>query len=155
MTANLTEDEYLTLERAAHDRHQYVDGEIFAMASESGAHCDITANQLGSLHPQLRGTPNRVRAIGTKVRSGPLPRSPKRPVGLYSYPDIVVICGEPKYLDEHKDVILNPKVIVEVLSDSTEAFDRGRKFKAYRKYNPTLTDLRADQPGLADDRAPL
>jgi Uma2 family endonuclease len=136
----LTEDEYLTLERAALDRHQYVDGEIFAMAGESPAHGDISANAFASLHAQLRGTPYRARMKDTKVRSGPLPRSPKRPAGLYSYPDIVVICGEPNYLDEHKDVILNPKVIVEVLSPSTEAFDRGRKFKAYRKYNPSLTD---------------
>jgi Uma2 family endonuclease len=136
----LTEGEYLKLERASLERHQYVDGEIFAMAGETPAHGDITSNVNGILYVQLRGTPCRARIKDTKVRSGPLPRSPKRRAGLYSYPDIVVICGEPKYLDEHQDVILNPKVIVEVLSASTEAFDRGRKLKAYRKYNPSLTD---------------
>jgi len=136
----LTEDEYLTLERASLDRHQFVDGELFAMAGESDAHSDISGNAYASLHLQLRGTPSRARIKDTKVRSGPLPRSPKRSAGLYSYPDIVVICGEPHYLDEHQDVILNPKMIVEVLSPSTEAFDRGRKFKAYRKFNPSLTD---------------
>jgi Uma2 family endonuclease len=136
----LTEDEYLVLEREADDRHIYVDGEIFAMAGESGAHGDITGNVYASIHAQLRGTPCRARSKDTKVRSGPWPRSPKRPAGLYSYPDIVVICDEPEYLDDFQDVVLNPKVIVETLSGSTEAFDRGLKFARYQKYNPTLTD---------------
>ncbi len=136
----LTEEEYLAFERDAQDRHIYVDGEIFAMAGESLEHGDITSNVLASLHAQLRGTPCRVLTKDTKIRSGPLPRSPKRPAGLYSYPDVVVICDEPEYLDEFKDVILNPKVIVEGLSESTEAFDRGLKFARYQKYNPTLTD---------------
>jgi Uma2 family endonuclease len=138
--AILSENEYLQLERAAEERHQYVDGEIFAMAGESPAHADITANTLASLVTQLSDGPCRARVKDTKVRSGPLPRSPKRPAGLYSYPDIVVICDEPQYLDDHQDVVLNPKVIVEVLSESTEAFDRGVKFRRYQKYNPTLTD---------------
>src|ERR1700691_4923991 len=94
----LTEDEYLEFERAAEERHIYVDGEIFAMAGESGEHGDVTANVLASLHNQLDESPCRVRVANTKVRSGPLPKSPKRPAGLYSYPDIVVICDEPKYL---------------------------------------------------------
>jgi len=136
----LTEDEYLAFERGAEDRHIYVDGEIFAMAGESGAHSDITANAFASLHAQLRGTPCRARTKDTKVRSGPSSRSGKRRAGLYSYPDIVVIRAEPEYLDAIGDVILNPKVIVEALSDSTEAFDRGLKFARYQKYNPTLTD---------------
>ncbi len=136
----LTEDEYLAFERDAEDRHVYVDGEIFAMSGESGAHGDITSNVLASLHAQLRGSPCRARTKDTKVRSGPKPRGAKRPSGLYSYPDIVVICDEPEYLDAFEDVILNPKVIVEALSDSTEAFDRGSKFTRYQKYNPTLTD---------------
>jgi Uma2 family endonuclease len=136
----LTEDQYLAFERAAEERHIFVDGEVFAMASESGAHSDITTNIAFSLVAQLGDGPCRVRIKDTKVRSGPLPRSPRRPAGLYSYPDIVVICGEPRYLDEFEDVILNPKVIVEALSDSTEAFDRGDKLVRYQKYNPTLTD---------------
>jgi Uma2 family endonuclease len=59
---------------------------------------------------------------------------------LYSYPDVIVICDEPKHLDEHRDVLLNPTAIVEVLSESTEAFDRGLKFQRYQRFNPTLTD---------------
>jgi len=136
----LTEDEYLALERDAEERHIYVDGEIFAMSGESGAHGDITSNVLASLHAQLRGTPCRVRMKDTKVRSGPRPRTGKRPAGLYSYPDIVVICEDPEYLDDFQDVILNPKVIVEALSRTTEAFDRGLNFARYQKYNPTLGD---------------
>lgn len=136
----LTEDEYLAFERAAAERHIYVDGEIFAMAGDSWAHGDIVVNTVRSLANQLEEGPCSVRTSNTRVRSGPLPKSPKRPAGLYSYPDIVVVCSEPKFLDEHKDVLLNPKVIVEALSESTEAFDRGDKFARYQRYNPTLTD---------------
>ena len=60
--------------------------------------------------------------------------------GFFSYPDLVVICDEPQYHDEHRDVILNPAVIIEVLSKSTESFDRGEKFQRYQVWNPTLTD---------------
>src|SRR5207244_7301426 len=70
-------------------------------------------------------------------------------LGLFSSPDVVVICGEPEYTDAHRDVILNPAVIVEVLSPSTEAFDRGEKFIRYQTYNPSLTDyllVAQDQP---------
>jgi Uma2 family endonuclease len=136
----LTEDEYLAFERAAEDRHIYVDGEVFAMAGESGEHADISTNIVISLGTQLDDSPCRVRTGNSRVRSGPLPKSPRRPRGLYFYPDIFVVCDEPKYLDDHKDVVLNPKVIFEILSESTEAFDRGGKFTRYQDYNPTLTD---------------
>jgi Uma2 family endonuclease len=140
-TTILTEDEYLKFERAALDRHQYLDGEILEMAGASGARSDISVNVLVSLANQLGDSPScRVWIKGTKIRSGPLPKSPRRPASLYSYPDIVVICEEPKYLDEHKDVLLNPTALVEVLSESTEAFDRGLKFARLQKYNPSLTD---------------
>src|SRR5437762_1098961 len=108
----LTEDEYLAFEREAEERHQYVDGAIFAMAGESPEHADITGNVYASLHLQLDGTPCRVRSIDTKVRSGPLPKSSKLRAGMYLYPDIVVICDEPEYLDARRDVVLNPMVII-------------------------------------------
>src|SRR5262249_20452952 len=88
---------------------------------------------------QLRDTECRARAKGTKVRSGPTPRAGSMQ-GLFSYPDLEVICGDPRYHDTHQDVVLNPKVIVEVLSESTEAFDRGEKFLRYQVWNPTLSD---------------
>src|SRR5437588_8009845 len=86
---NLTEDEYVAFERDAEERHIYVDGEIFAMAGESDHHGDITTNVVASLHHQLDDGPCRVRVANTRVRSGPLPKNPRRPAGLYSYPDIV------------------------------------------------------------------
>ena len=147
----LTEDEYLAFERAAEERHIYVDGEIFAMAGGSPAHHDICTNVVVSLGRQLGDGPCRVWTQNARVRSGPLPKSPKRPAGLYSYPDVIVICDEPKFLDEHEDVLLNPKVIVEALSESTEAFDRGDKLRRYQKYNPTLTDyllISQDRPQI-------
>jgi Uma2 family endonuclease len=136
----LTEDEYLEFERAAEERHIYVDGEVFAMAGGSPAHHDICTNVVISFGNQLGDGPCRVWTQNSRVRSGPLPKSPKRPTGLYSYPDVIVICDEPKFLDEHRDVLLNPKVVVDVLSESTEAFDRGDKLHRFQKYNPSLTD---------------
>jgi Uma2 family endonuclease len=133
-------DEYLALERAAEERHIYLDGEIIAMAGESGEHGDISVNTVISLGTQLKGKPCRVRDKDTKVRSGPIPMKGHSRKGMFSYPDILVICGEVEYHDAYKDVILNPKVIIEVLSESTESFDRGDKFQRYQKYNPTLTD---------------
>lgn len=135
-----TVDEYLALERAAFERNIYVDGEIFAMAGESPVHADVSSNLLILVGTQLKGTPCRARTKDTKVRSGFAPMSGHGTKGLFSYPDIVVICGEPEYHDAHKDIILNPKAILEVLSPSTEAFDRGEKFTRLQTCNPTLTD---------------
>ena len=110
------------------------------MAGESGEHGDISTNLVGELFAQLRGKNCRVRSKDTKVRSGMFPA--KRPLrkGMISYPDLVIICGKPEYHDEFRDVVLNPKVIIEVLSDSTAGFDRGDKFHQYQLWNPTLTD---------------
>lgn len=135
-----TVEEYLAIERASEERHEYIDGCIFAMAGESGEHGDISVNLVGMLHAQLKDTPCRARTKDTKVHSGPTPRYPRTTEGFFSYPDLVVICGEPQYHDEHRDVILNPAVIIEVLSKSTESFDRGEKFQRYQVWNPTLTD---------------
>jgi len=135
-----TVDEYLAMERAADQRHTYLDGEVFAMAGESPDHGDISANLLGTVVTQVKGTSCRARTKDTKVRSGLAPMSGHGTKGLFSYPDIVVICGEPEYHDAHKDIILNPKAIFEILSPSTEAFDRGEKFTRMQLCNPTLTD---------------
>lgn len=134
-----TIEEYLSIERRSEDRHEYVDGSIFAIAGESGAHADISTNLVAEVSVQLRGAPCRVRSKDTKAHSGPTPR-PGTTKGFFSYPDLVVICGEPLYHDEHQDVTLNPVVIIEVLSVSTEGFDRGEKFHRYQLWNPTLTD---------------
>ena len=123
-----TVDQYLAIERATEERHYYLDGEIYAMAGESDAHGIISVNLVGSLFNQLRGTPCQVRTKDTKVRSGPVLSAGETARGLFSYPDVLVLCGEPGYHDTLKDVVLNPKVIFEVLSETTEAFDRGKVF---------------------------
>ena len=135
-----TLEDYLRIDRTEDERYEFLDGDIYAMAGESGEHGDICVNLVGEIYPQLKDTNCRLRAKDTKVRSGMFP--PKRPLikGMISYPDIVVICGEPEYHDEFRDIILNPTVIIEVLSESTEAFDRSEKFHRYQLWNPTLTD---------------
>ena len=135
-----TVEEYLALERASEERHEYLDGYIYAMAGESEEHGIICVNLVAELHNQLRGTPCQTFSKDMKVRSGPAPRRPQQTKGFYSYPNLVVVCGERQYHDEHRDVLLNPSVIIEVLSPSTEAFDRGEKFRRYRTHNQTLTD---------------
>ena len=139
--SNYTVEEYLKMERAAFERSEYINGEIFAMAGESENHADISVNIIREISLQLRQTNCKIRAKDTKVRSGnfeqKLPQSMK---GMFSYPDMVIICGEIEYHDEYKDIILNPTVIIEVLSESTELFDRNTKFIRYSKFNPTLTD---------------
>ena len=135
-----TVQEYLDIDRSEDERYEFLDGEIYAMAGESGEHGDICVNFTIALGVQLINTSCRLRIKDTKVRSGMFPV--KRPLvkGMISYPDLVVICGEPEYHDEFRDVVLNPSVIIEVLSDSTEQFDRSEKFHRYQLWNPTLTD---------------
>lgn len=135
-----TVEDYLEIDRESDERYEFLDGEIYAMAGESGEHGDICVNLTVSLGGQLIDTNCRLRIKDTKVRSGMFPV--KRPLvkGMISYPDLVVICGEPEYHDEFTDVIINPQVIIEVLSSSTEQFDRGEKFHRFQLWNPTLTD---------------
>lgn len=142
-------EEYLEAERKADERSEFIDGEIYAMAGESGRHGDISANFLALIVAKLRGTDCRARTKDTKIKSGAL--QTRFGKGMISYPDIVVICGEPEYHDKHKDIVLNPAVIIEVLSDATEEFDRGVKFMRYRNFNDTLTDyilVSQDEPHI-------
>jgi Uma2 family endonuclease len=127
-----TPEQYLSLERTSEIRHEYLDGFVYAMAGESPEHSTICFNLAGSLHFQLRGTPCRGFSPNMKVRTD---RS-----GLYAYPDLTVVCGEPSYHDERRDVLTNPVVIFEVLSPSTEVYDRSEKFLRYRTEIETLQD---------------
>ena len=135
-----TVEEYLDIERQAEERHFYLDGVIYEMAGESREHGVISTNLAIEVGLQLRGAPCALFSKDMKVRSGPEPFPPRGKKGLFSYPDLVVICGEMRFHDVHRDVVLNPNVIIEVLSESTEAFDRGEKFLRYKRWNPTLTD---------------
>jgi Uma2 family endonuclease len=136
----VTVDEYLASERAAEERHIYLDGQVFAMAGESLAHGIITVNLVISVGSQLKGTSCQALTKDTKVRSRLSPMPGHSTKGMFSYPDIVVVCGEVEFHDAYQDVIVNPKTIMEVLSESTEAFDRGEKFARFQTCNPTLTD---------------
>jgi Uma2 family endonuclease len=146
-----TEDEYLAIERESEERHEYLDGQIYAMAGESPQHGAISTDLIVDIGLQLRGTPCQAFSKDMEVRSGPLPKKRHSVRGLYSYPDIVVVCGEMQFLDEHSDVLINPKVIIEVLSPTTEAFDCNEKFRRYRTFNPSLTDylvVAQNQPSI-------
>lgn len=135
-----TVEEYLDMERASEVRHEYLDGQIFEMAGESLAHGRISTNLVAEFRNQLRGKPCDVLSKDTKVRSGWLPARRQTMRGLFSYPDIVIVCGQPQFHDEYQDILTNPNVIVEVLSETTELFDRVEKFRRYRTHLHTLTD---------------
>jgi Uma2 family endonuclease len=135
-----TVEDYLALERASEERHEYLDGDIYAMAGESPEHGAICMNLSVIIGSQLRGTPCQAFAKDMKVRSGPIPLPGHPMKGLFSYPDLLVVCGDLEFHDPFRDVLLNPTLIVEILSDSTEAFDRGDKFRRYRTFLPMLTD---------------
>ena len=135
-----TIEEYLEMERASLERHEYIDGEIFLMAGESDNHGIVSLNLSGELYIKLKGKNCQGRVKDAKIKSGGFYLDTKSKKGMFSYPDLVVICGEVEYHDKHTDVILNPKVIIEVLSESTETFDRNDKFTRFQMFNPTLTD---------------
>jgi Uma2 family endonuclease len=144
-----TVEEYLAFERAADERHEYLDGVIYAMAGESPNHGRISMNLSVSLGSQLRGSPCEAFSKDTKVRCGPYRAHTRE--GLYAYPDLIVVCGAMQFHSQAQDVLVNPTLIVEVLSPSTEAFDRGDKLHRYRRWLPTLTDyvlVAQDQPLL-------
>ena len=131
-------DDYLAQEREEEFRHEYLDGQAYAMAGETLEHSTICANVAGELHAQLKGKPCRALSPNMKVLSGKY--SPGQSKGLFSYPDVSVVCGEPKFHDERRDVLLNPSLIIEVLSPGTELFDRGDKFRRYRDNLESLQD---------------
>ena len=133
-------EEYLKLERLSDERHEYIDGEVYAMAGESLAHSRICVDLALTLGNQLKQKPCEVLSPNMKVRSGPPIKQQKSKKGMFSYADVSVVCGEPLFHDEFQDVLLNPTVIIEVLSPSTESFDRGEKFHRYRTWVDSLTD---------------
>ena len=121
---HLTPEEYLTLERVAEFKSEYLDGQIYAMAGSSPEHSTITFNLSGEISPQLRGKGCRGFSNDMKVKTGE--------GGLYSYPDASIVCGEPVFYDDNGDVLTNPTIIFEVLSPTTEIFDRTKKFFRYQ-----------------------
>ena len=128
----ITPDEYLEFERQADVRHEFVDGRIYDMAGESLAHSQICINIAAEIRQALKGTKCQALSPNMKVRA--------ESKGMFAYPDLTIVCGEPLFSDEHRDVLLNPKVIIEVLSPSTQRYDQTKKFFRYRKELPNLTD---------------
>jgi Uma2 family endonuclease len=133
-----TLEEYLELERDVHEKHEFFGGEIFAMGGASEAHNLIVGNVLAYLHQRLRGKPCRVYPSDMRVKVSVS--------GLYTYPDVVVVCGQSR-IEAPGDTLLNPTLLVEVLSESSEAYDRGKKSEQYR----TLASL-TDYLLIAQDR---
>src|SRR5215470_709938 len=112
------------MERVATQKSEYFRGEVFAMSGASPAHVLIVSNIVAALHGQLRGGPCRVYSTDLRVKV--------QASGLFTYPDVIVICGEMLFDDDRKDTALNPTLIIEVLSPSTKDYDRGGKFEQYR-----------------------
>ncbi len=124
-----TPEEYLALEETAEYKSEYCNGEIFAMAGGSTNHHRIVVNVSAALHAAFRDTPCEVFASDVRLLT---------PSGLYTYPDVMVVCGKIEFAEGRNDTITNPVLIVEVWSESTKAYDRGDKFDLYR----ALTTLR-------------
>lgn len=129
--AKMSPEEFLVFERGAEERHEYRNGDIVAMSGAKRNHNTVSTNLSGLLWQHLKGKDcenysNDMRVWVPKTR-------------LYTYPDIVVVCGEPEFLDDEFDTLLNPVLIIEILSDSTESYDRGEKFQSYRSI-PTLKE---------------
>ena len=122
--AYTTAEEYLAMERASDTRHEYLDGQVIAMVGASLRHGIILGNVFASLHAQLRTSGCSVVPNDLRVRVDDT---------AYTYPDVVVVCGEPMLEDEYVDTLLNPMLIVEVLSPSTESYDRSGKFYRYQQ----------------------
>jgi Uma2 family endonuclease len=120
----LTPEQYLEIERKAEFRHEYFRGEMFAMAGGTGTHTIIVVNLVREMSNQLRRGRCQVYSHDMRLQVSA--------TGLYTYPDVVVACEGRQFRDARKDTLLNPTVIIEVLSESTEAYDRGKKFAHYQ-----------------------
>lgn len=124
-----TEAEYLTFERESEFKHEYIDGQILAMMGGTGNHSMIAVAIAVTIGNQL--DERKCRPFNSDMRV--------RALNAYTYPDFSVVCGEVQYADEREDTVLNPTLIIEVLSPSTEGFDRGEKFQRYR-WIPSLQE---------------
>ncbi len=116
---------YLHLERQAEVKSEYINGQIYAMAGASRRHNRITFNVAALIHAQLRNGPCEGFANDMRVKIAA--------ANVYTYPDIVVACGEAEYEDAELDTLLEPTLIIEVLSDTTEKYDRGKKSSYYQQ----------------------
>lgn len=124
-TPTYSPQQYLALERDTQQKHEYLNGKIFAIGLANERHNLVVGNILASIHLQLRSTPCKVYSSDMRLKVSA--------TGLYTYPDVVALCGEARFDDEQRDTLLNPSLVIEVLSTSTEGYDRGEKFAHYRR----------------------
>jgi Uma2 family endonuclease len=120
----LTPAAYLSIERQAVERSEFIDGEMYAMAGARRKHVTVVTNLVVELGMQLKKRSCQVYSNDMRVKVNAR--------GDYTYPDVIIVCGPPQMEDEQEDSLLNPTVIIEVLSPSTEKYDRGEKFRLYR-----------------------
>ena len=132
----ITEAQYLKLERAAETKSEFLDGEVYAMTGASRQHNTITVNATVALHPQVIQRQCEIYTNDLRVKVSA--------TGAYLYPDIAIACGG-QFEDQEVDTLLNPRVIIEVLSKSTAALDRGEKFESYRKLDSLMEYLLVSQ----------
>ena len=123
--AYISPEEYLSIERKTEQKSEYLHGTMVAMGGASERHNLIAGNIFASLHRQMGGRPCKVYTNDMRVKGSA--------TGTYTYPDVVALRGETRFDDQQRDTLINPAVIVEVLSESTEAYDRGEKSENYRK----------------------
>ena len=123
--SHLTPEEYLALERKATIKSEYLGGQMYAMSGASREHNIVCGNIFVALHFQLQERTCEIYSNDMRLKVSA--------AGLYTYPDILVVCDEPRFEDSSVDTLLNPTALFEVLSPSTEAYDRGAKFGYYRQ----------------------
>jgi len=121
----ISPEEYLNIERRATFRSEYINGEMFAMAGATRQHNRIASNVVSEINQRIKSRDCNIYSSDLRVH---VPST-----GYFTYPDIVITCGKEEFTDDYNDVLVNPLVIMEILSDSTAAIDRGRKFEQYRE----------------------
>ncbi len=140
----MTEAQYLAIERAAQTKSDFYAGEMYAMAGAKRNHSLVVTNVVAALHRQLQKRPCELYSNDMRVRVSP--------AGLFTYPDAVVVCGRIEFLDDKDDTLLNPSLIVEVLSESTVSYDRGFKSQCYRRLPSLREYLLIEQDSVLVER---
>jgi Uma2 family endonuclease len=142
--AKMTEEEYLAIERAAETKSEFHDGEMYAMSGANRPHILATGNLFGEIRNQLKGRDCEVYSNDMRVNI--------KETGSYTYPDVVAVCGERRFAENEIDNLLNPTLIVEVLSPSTEDFDRNLKFDRYSRIASLKEYVLVSQDRMQVDR---
>lgn len=127
----LTVEQYLAMEDAADDKHEYIGGEVYAMAGASFPHNQIASNALGSVWQFLQDKSCDIYGSDLKVHV--------KTASGFVYPDLTIVCDGPQFLENRTDIVINPSVIIEVTSPDTQGYDHGKKFMLYRQM-PTLRE---------------